>query len=588
MALNFNLLAQEGPKNFYEGFEQGRQAVAQNALAQQKLAQEGEMMSMRRQEFQANLESSRAERRRKATVEKTAMFRDRILRAPTPQAARELVRMQHSDPDLGPVMQQLGSLDQDLADIPDDPTGFENWRQREAMGAAEFIKSQASERGFQDLLARVRGGQQGAAVAPAMPSSAPGAMAAPAELAAGAQPEPMAPVPGVISTSRVPGVTTAPISMPAAAGEGVRGIVPAVNTLAPPAAAPVNAMLAAQPAGRGRTPEQIRAEIDQLSMSSVSNDPRVVRMVQTLMKEYEAALKPDPSELRTMRELGYPLTQAGYASFRAAQMKDSAPPSMVAEYNFARSPDGGGFKGSYQDFVTARAAAGRAPAAPRQEPAPTLDTVVDPNNPNQMLRIDVRRYSPGGSVGSPGVIGISGKEPGAAVRENKTEAGKTQLADDLENLRASFLVLDQKRAIPSTERGVLSNIASATAASGVGQMLGRATGTTEQVEREVINSARTRLVNSIKNATGMSAQQLNSNVELQTMLKSISDPAQPVQAALRIIEDIENAYVKGAGMPKKNAPARSLTPQDQEALNWANSNPNDPRAAQIKQRLGAK
>jgi hypothetical protein len=29
-----------------------------------------------------------------------------------------------------------------------------------------------------------------------------------------------------------------------------------------------------------------------------------------------------------------------------------------------------------------------------------------------------------------------------------------------------------------------------------------------------------------------------------------------------------------------------LTPQDQEALNWANSNPNDPRSTQIKQRLG--
>ena len=29
-----------------------------------------------------------------------------------------------------------------------------------------------------------------------------------------------------------------------------------------------------------------------------------------------------------------------------------------------------------------------------------------------------------------------------------------------------------------------------------------------------------------------------------------------------------------------------LTPQDQEALNWANSNPNDPRSAEIKQRLG--
>ena len=31
-----------------------------------------------------------------------------------------------------------------------------------------------------------------------------------------------------------------------------------------------------------------------------------------------------------------------------------------------------------------------------------------------------------------------------------------------------------------------------------------------------------------------------------------------------------------------------LTPQDQEALNWANSNPNDPRAQQIKNRLGVR
>ena len=46
--------------------------------------------------------------------------------------------------------------------------------------------------------------------------------------------------------------------------------------------------------------------------------------------------------------------------------------------------------------------------------------------------------------------------------------------------------------------------------------------------------------------------------------------------------------------PQKNEPATAtsrssmpaLNSQDQQALNWANSNPNDPRAAQIKQRLG--
>jgi hypothetical protein len=31
-----------------------------------------------------------------------------------------------------------------------------------------------------------------------------------------------------------------------------------------------------------------------------------------------------------------------------------------------------------------------------------------------------------------------------------------------------------------------------------------------------------------------------------------------------------------------------LSPQDQEALNWANANPKDPRAAQIKKQLGVK
>jgi hypothetical protein len=35
-------------------------------------------------------------------------------------------------------------------------------------------------------------------------------------------------------------------------------------------------------------------------------------------------------------------------------------------------------------------------------------------------------------------------------------------------------------------------------------------------------------------------------------------------------------------------PSRELTAQDKEALKWANNNPKDPRAAQIKQRLGVK
>lgn len=307
-------------------------------------------------------------------------------------------------------------------------------------------------------------------------------------------------------------------------GSGTFGITPApANALAPAApvaAAPTNAL----------TGGYTRPQIEQML---VSPNARVREMGKNLLgalpKEFA-----EPAEIAAMRALGLPLTPAGYQQYRDAQRQER----MLSPAEEAQR--------------IRIAAASRSPAQPV---APTITTIVDPTDPNKIIAIDAKRYQ-GGGAGSPGVIGVSGKEPGAALRENKVEAGKTQLADDLDNLRASFQKLDAMRAIPSTERNVLSNIMSATGASGVGQTLGRATGTEAQVERDVINSARQRLVTSIKNATGMSAQQLNSNVELQTMLKSISDPGQSVQAAMRIIDDIEQAYVKGNGkLPKSNAPA---------------------------------
>tara|TARA_R110002126_G_scaffold271069_1_gene414910 strand:+ start:722 stop:2392 length:1671 start_codon:yes stop_codon:yes gene_type:complete len=158
--------------------------------------------------------------------------------------------------------------------------------------------------------------------APAMPSSAPGAMvapAAPAELAAGAQPESMAPVPGVISTSRVPGVVTAPITAPMgtmreiAPGGGMGAEMPLApaNALAPAAPAPVNAM-----APSSAMPD-VNALRRQYSMAVAAGRPDAP----VLLEQIKVALKPDPtpSELRTMQTLGYPLTQEGFRAYRDAQ-----------------------------------------------------------------------------------------------------------------------------------------------------------------------------------------------------------------------------------------------------------------------------
>jgi len=212
------------------------------------------------------------------------------------------------------------------------------------------------------------------------------------------------------------------------------------------------------------------------------------------------------------------------------------------------------------------ALASRPPAAPRPEPAPSIAQIEDPNNPGRMITVDARRYVPGTNVG---VIGSAGKTTAAVAAEQKSEAGKSQLQSELDNLRVAYQNLETMRAIPSTERGVVSNVLAGTAATGIGQAAGRLFGTEEQVERDVINSSKLRLMNAIKQATGMSAQQLNSNIELQTMLKSLSDPSQAVQTVERIISSIENAYVKGQGMQKPSkTPVASgnLSPAEQAEL----------------------
>ena len=329
--------------------------------------------------------------------------------------------------------------------------------------------------------------------------------------------------------------------------------MPAVDTGVPPL--PTSA-------GAAMPPAQAAATSMNQNVAMANQYRQVAKMlaengqIEQAMKSVDMALKLDPpvtlsDKAKLLSELGLPPT---VANLRLLEKPDrnigTASPNDFTVASLARFDK----SGNIEDLV-------RVPDKPSGavDRAPTLTTIVDPTNPNQMLSINARLYN-GGGVGSLGVLGVSGKEPGAATRQLKTDTGKSQLADDLSNLRASFLSLDAMKSIPSTQRSSLSNIASGISASAIGQKTGQMFGTEAQVERDVINSARSRLVNSIKNATGMSAQQLNSNVELQTMLRSISDPGHSIQAALRIIDDIEKAYVTGSSMAPPPSAAASQAP----------------------------
>ena len=140
--------------------------------------------------------------------------------------------------------------------------------------------------------------------------------------------------------------------------------------------------------------------------------------------------------------------------------------------------------------------------------APVFKDIVDPTNEKRMITINVNEYK-GGTIDSkgnraPGVIGIAGKEPTAALREQRTIGAEDALKSELDNLRFAYGKLNEAKAIPSTERSGISNLSSSTQASDTGQFFGKVFGTTEQSLRDNIKSSNLRLLQSIKNATGMS------------------------------------------------------------------------------------
>jgi hypothetical protein len=278
MAVNFNLLRQTGPANFYEGFTQGQEEQRTNALTQQKMAQEQDMNALRRQQAELQMQQTRgtiqdqeSARRSQAVAQKTGMFRDRLLRAPTPEAARELVKMQYADPDVGGMLSQFGSLDQALAEVPSDPAQFQQYVQQEAMGMSEWMKSQ--------------------------------------------------------------------------------------------------------------------------QLKTVGN--RVFNP-------------------RTMSYIEPP-----------AQPKEITPPAMVAEYKFAQTPEGGGFQGSYQEFVIAREAAKRAPPAPRPDRAPRTQQTTLSDGSLGLVNMDTGVVTPITMAGAQ----VKGKPSAFA---EKATAQRAQLSKDLD------------------------------------------------------------------------------------------------------------------------------------------------------------
>ena len=182
----------------------------------------------------------------------------------------------------------------------------------------------------------------------------------------------------------------------------------------------------------GATPEKGLAAIQNAVQTGKFNELRMGSM-QSLSQLLDSM---KPLVVGASSSVYNPQTKT-YTQAPAAPEKAAAPPAMVAEYTFAKTPDGGNFKGSYQDFVTARAAAGRAPAAPRPEAAPVA--VVDPVTKKQIYVTREKSFgmTPASAMESLAPKEIQAREakyPHATLAVETIESSSDRLASDLDEL----------------------------------------------------------------------------------------------------------------------------------------------------------
>jgi hypothetical protein len=86
-----------------------------------------------------------------------------------------------------------------------------------------------------------------------------------------------------------------------------------------------------------------------------------------------------------------------------------------------------------------------------------------------------------------------------------------------------------------------------------------------------------------------SLERTQSRADLEDALRRLSSQAAATREGMRTAFDDTYEYrQRGTGQATPAAPPapRALTAEDRQALDWANKNPTDPRAAQIRQRLG--
>jgi hypothetical protein len=227
-----------------------------------------------------------------------------------------------------------------------------------------------------------------------------------------------------------------------------------------------------------------------------------------------------------------------------------------------------------------------APSVPQQAPVapmplsetPTNAPVPAPPSPDQLSGISVDGLPqdvpatpmPQDNATNPVVSAmlekVFGKPPegkvwtqdGKLADNPSTQKGKEGFENLINRMVKQYSILDENSGIPNADKSVVENLWRKSASDdqplvsvfGVsplpsGQELGKRFGTKNQRARETIKNLKGNLVPFLSAATGISAQLINSNVELQNVLRSIGDEKSDVGAAYEALALASQKYGTG-------------------------------------------
>lgn len=131
---------------------------------------------------------------------------------------------------------------------------------------------------------------------------------------------------------------------------------------------------------------------------------------------------------------------------------------------------------------------------------------------------------------------VSTLKPAAGAKANTS---REKLSGTLDQLAGYYTTLKAQGAAVSSETGgPLANIVARTRNTLAGEAVEGLLGTKAQTARDAIRMTRPMIVASLKEALGLSAQQLNSNKELQLWLDAATDPTKSYEANMDALNNL--------------------------------------------------